>query len=158
MTKKTKYTHVTADGVVETRTSARPYTHVVVGRRDLVRERARLDARWIEQQRENHRYTLKQAAAEVGELLDERIYGVSQGERARANAWLETHGRNTEQYAQDRYNAAMADIGDGIKGKEQVLQWSMSHTNAIKAMGSWLKFWVDVRVVPLSSAPAAKAA
>src|ERR1700676_2958198 len=78
---KTTCMFTTAEGKVETRTSDRPYTHVVVGRRDFNKERAAVVAQrasMAKRDRANYRYWGTCAATPVGDTYAGETFLVSQ--------------------------------------------------------------------------------
>lgn len=150
---KTKFTFTTADGIVETRTSSRAYTHVVVGRRDLVKQRAE----WTSEPArmrifEAYVYLSRCASTTVGETFRDGRVLVTQ----------EMHDESVKIIRAyptvDEYVAAMiaegierinAQEGDGEAGKERVLRWSRSVAAAQRGASAAREWHVDVRVVAL---------
>ncbi|WP_175771836.1 hypothetical protein [Burkholderia ambifaria] len=150
---KTKFSYTTADGIVETRTSSRAYTHVVVGRRDLVKERAE----WTSEPSrlrifEAYVYLSRCASTTVGETFrDGRVF-VTQEMHDESVKIIRAYP------TADEYVAAMiaegierinAQEGDGDVGMERVLKWSRSASAAQRGANDARKWHVDVRVVSL---------
>jgi hypothetical protein len=145
---KTKFTFTHADGRVSTRTSARTYTHVVVGRVNLVAERAAVekDDRWGS----SWDYSAEQTLIEVGQpmspgkphLMDKRLSDEHRdflAENPDRAAYIAKCKQKQLDDLAERY-------GEGDKSPELVLQWSGSATNAEKGAAQARKYWVDVAV------------
>lgn len=126
---KIKHTFTHDDGRVSTRNSTgRIYTHVIVGCPDLAALRIQAQSPAVaKMHKDNWDYMLTQEKykAEV------RKYD---GQAAYVAACIEA--------GLDRINKR----GLGDAGEEEVLQWSMSHANAVKAIGTWSKHYVNIAV------------
>lgn len=142
---KTTY-HV--PGFAGTRTSERPYTHALVGVRNLKAGREML-VQVQEQDKRDHAYYAKVAAMQPGELNRfvsngrAMSYTVNATDVAKARDVIEKYGTNAEAYAKARAAERLAAYVK-LHGTEDfsaplVLQWSMSMANAAKAISSWQK-------------------
>ncbi|WP_321874632.1 hypothetical protein [Burkholderia ubonensis] len=149
---KTKFTFTTADGIVETRTSSRAYTHVVVGRRDLVKERADWSSPATRFRLfEAYVYLTKCASTNVGEPFRDGIV-VTQAMRDESVKTVRTYP-TVDEYVDAMIAEGIERInksyGDGDAGKERVLKWSRSASAAQRGASHARKWHVDVRVVSL---------
>lgn len=159
---KKKFSYTTAEGNVETRTSARAYTHVVVGRYNVADHRAHIEAEYgtvSKQTRRNFEYLSARAAMQPGQnwtstYANGESYTVTMTERDIKCARDGLFGATTV----EEYNAILRTraltvlhdrYGDGDVGREVVLQWSQSRANAQKAVSGWQKHYAHVRVVAL---------
>jgi hypothetical protein len=149
---KIKYTFKHADGHTSTRSSERPYTHVVVGRIDLAAWRARL----IESQSagENWDFTHAMAQKKVGDrMFPDRPWVMKQEDVDKYQAELAANPDRAA-YIAKRHQEGLASIekqhGAGAKSPEGVLQWSMSAANAAKGAQSKAQHYVDVAVHALA--------
>lgn len=140
------------------RTSPRPYTHAIIGRRDLARERANVASQaFRDQDFKNYDHHRRVVAAGIGGIwLPERGYIVDRQmfERSRA----EISGCDTpEQFHAKLLDFRLTSInraGTGPAGPLVVISWSMSLRNAEKAAEMHRRNWfVDVSVVPCIEAP-----
>ncbi|KWN83016.1 hypothetical protein [Burkholderia stagnalis] len=150
---KKKFTFTTADGIVATRTSSRAYTHVVVGRRNLAKERADWTSPATRLRLyEAYVYLSRCASTTVGEKFRDGRFVVTQ-------AMYDESVKTVDKYPTvDTYVAAMiaegierinAQEGDGEAGKERVLRWSRSVAAAQRGANAAREWHVDVRVVAL---------
>jgi uncharacterized lipoprotein YddW (UPF0748 family) len=138
----------------------RDYTHAVIGRHSGALEAANLIAdekangakysRWDEKSWNDWK--------RCGDAVVGQLYRNHNNAMVVANDWqvelardfiakhpsLDTYLAHKKAERQGYIDKAKA-RGDGELG---VLQWSMSHANAMKAAGSFAKRYVDVRVVP----------
>lgn len=153
MPKKLKFTH--ADGSVSKRLTDRIYTHVVVGRVDLVKMRAS---------------TIEHSQAQAGDSWDShhRMAKIPVGAKKWPDApWLMTQADvdtnaafaaahpDRDVYLAQRQQAALDALakryGTGDKSQELLLQWSQSKENAHKGAQAH-KYNVDVAVHPVDPA------
>jgi hypothetical protein len=151
MPKKLTFTH--DDGRVSTRSSDRPYTHVIVGRVDLVAARQNL----VESQRsgESWDYSHDMAKIKVGERMwADRPYLMSEADAAKYADFMATNPDRAA-YVEKRRQEGLAQLakqhGTGDKSPEYVLQWSMSAANAMKALPEKQKWHIDVAVKPVDA-------
>ncbi|WP_109479098.1 hypothetical protein [Paraburkholderia sp. C35] len=156
MAKKTKFTFTTADGITATRTSERPYTHVVVGRRDNVRERKAVRSKHGYHM-ENYAWWALVAATPVGEVPPGGYAKVTQKNIDGVRETLDAYA-DAQAYADATIASELAALGDGDTGPLTVLQWSMSENAAHRAVGGFSKIFLDVHVLPVSEGqpPASK--
>lgn len=134
------------------RTSHRPYTHAVIGRRNLALDRlVAHDPAVAAQDAVNYRYHRSIVDMGIGEIWDERRgYRVDREmlERSRsALSGIETVNQWVAKHLAIRI-ASINRAGTGPAGDLEVLSWSMSAANAEKAATGWRRRHVDVRVVP----------
>jgi hypothetical protein len=154
---KNKFSFTTAEGKVETRSSDRTYTHVVVKRTNaaLLRVEAVSDAH-RKQDRSNFKFFAAMAAGEVGKIPAVPGGGwrwpLTQEDKDKHAEFIAPYS-DADDYA-DKSAAARLDAvnkkyGDADVGPEFVAQWSMSEVNARK--GAKLSPWIaSVRVVALA--------
>ena len=149
--KATAFRYVTAEGRVETRTSHRMYTHVVVGRRNRTKARAcETSAAMARQHASNYDWFMKCVTTPIGKPFDP------------AKAWhpntSELHAQATavvamyptkEAYVAGKTAGALERIGPGDAGPECVVQWSRSERAASSSVSGHRGWHVDVRVVAL---------
>lgn len=150
---KTSYTVPQVPG--STRTSERPYTHAVVGARNLVLARAQVpeyaeymagdtfDTRTRQVQTGAGNSYLYKSQAGSGRPF---MVKVSQEDFDKAVAFLAEHPDRAAYLAQD-IAKRLALIGTADEGPLMVLQWSMSHKNALAKVGEHSKYHSSVRVV-----------
>lgn len=152
---KTTFTFTTVDGITATRTSARPYSHVVVGRVDNVRARAGIEAN-RDLYASNWCYWKTIVAVPVGELPPDGYSRVTQEQLDKARATLDRYP--TEQaYVDAEVATRLAEIGEGDAGPLTVLQWSMSVSSARRAVPNTSKYFLDVHVLPINGEQPASA-
>lgn len=149
---KTKFTFTTAEGKVETRTSERTYTHVVVRRTNVAYLRkCALDPAWSKEDANAFRYYSKMAACEVGEIPQGRRYPMEAAEKRASEAAVAGCSDEADYIAkkqQARLDAITKEYGDADVGPEYVAQWSMSEVNARKGAQPGV-FYASVRVAPV---------
>lgn len=149
---KKKFSFTTAEGKVETRSSDRPYTHVIVGRFDLVRDRAAVLSNL--RAGESWDYYSSQAKLEVGQCMPGSRYPLDQRTVDQARAFA-AENPDREAYIEKSRQACLATIekrhGTGDKSPEYVLQWSMSAANAARGMQAKAQHFVDVMVKPITA-------
>jgi hypothetical protein len=151
MPKKLTFTH--DDGRVSKRSSDRPYTHVIVGRVDLVAARRSV----VENQRagEGWDYNHTMAQVKVGERMwADRPYLMGEVDAAKYADFMAANPDRAA-YIEKCRLAGLAQIekqhGTGDKSPEYVLQWSMSAANAAKAVPEKSKWHIDVAVKPVDA-------
>lgn len=146
--------HQLPNGVIETRQSARPYTHVVVGEYDIDVRLAKAK-REAEHEAKDH-WPHWQRCVEIG---PGSIYGlgysftVDQGMYDRAKQSLAQYG------TQEAYRAAReAELVERVKARAEslqfaVLQWSQSRANAEKGANNERVAWgfKNIRVEPVNN-------
>lgn|GEM_PF-6230530 len=159
---KNKFSFTTAEGKVETRSSDRTYTHVVVMRTNVAALRVEaVSAENRKQDRKNFAFFAAMASGEVGKIP--AVPGgwnwpLKQEDKDKYAAQVAPY-RDAEDYADKRAAARLEHInkqyGAADIGPEYVAQWSMSETNARKGVKS--SQWIaSARVVALACpAPAA---
>lgn len=138
------------------RSSARAYTHAIVGRVNAAARRAAVQS---EANREQHikswNWHAKEGAMKVGDLIHYtatyKPWSVPMT-KERLDEHLEFLAKypTAEDFVQQRIAANLARInevyGEGDEGPLEVLQWSQSAANAQKGLSSW-KALLGVRVV-----------
>jgi hypothetical protein len=154
---KTKFSFTTAEGKVETRTSERPYTHVVVNRANVaaLRVEAVSDAH-RKQDRKNFAFTAAMAAGEVGKIPvvpGGWNWPLEQDRKDKAVAFIAPY-RDADDFADKQAAARLERLnkqyGDADVGPEYVAQWSMSEANARKGV-RMSPYLASSRVVALDS-------
>jgi hypothetical protein len=154
-TKGTKFIFITAEGKEFTRTSPRPYTHVIVGRYDWKKSREQVlsDAN-RKHHASNYQYYAKLASAKVGDLRDNGRHATWLVTQADIDSSIEAlGGAKTEQEYVDAIIAGMLAkrAGYGDVGEEEVLSWSMSLGNATRAIGQFVRQgYLSVRVAEIT--------
>lgn len=145
-----KFSHKTVDGIIETRTSDRPYTHVVVGRRDIAAFR-RFVASATEHKRHQaeYRYLRLCASVEPGAQYPEGGFAVSRESHERGKATIAQYPAE-HAYIEAKIAERVAELGEADKGPEVVLQWSMSERAACKSISTHSTWNTDVRVLPIN--------
>lgn len=154
---KTTYTVPEVPG--SKRTSERPYTHAVIGRRDprmsaihRAADLARSEAKykkwdgkhWDDYQRASVAVVGQQYLNHNNFWVEARDYNVELGQKfIEANP---TRQGYIDSKSAERF-AAVEAMKAGTPGDLHVLQWSMSLQNAMKAVGTHTKHNSDVRVV-----------
>jgi hypothetical protein len=149
--KKQQFTFTTAEGKVETRSSARPYTHVVVGRSDFNKQRAHVVAmrsKMAKNDRDNYRFWATCASTPVGAIYPGENFTVRQEAHDQGLKIIAAYP-TVESYVAARADARYNAVPAGDTGPELVLQWSMTERAARAAVSAFLKFHSDVRVVAL---------
>lgn len=137
------------------RTSPRPYTHAVIGRRDLARERAHVTSTtFVELDRKNYDHHRHIVAVGVGGVWSRSRsgHGYVVTREMFDTATAAVSGCDTP----EKYVAKLADFrltsinraGKGPAGQLEVLSWSMSAASAEKAAARHRRWFIDVRVVP----------
>lgn len=162
MAANTKFAFTTAEGKVETRSSARAYTHVVVGRYNVAAHRAHIEAEHAKpakHTRSNYEFHSKRAAMQPGDQWHSTFangtpYSVTLTEKDIECCREALHGATTlAEYNIALRARALDDLhtryGEADIGAEAVLQWSQSVASAQKSVGQWSKHWAQVRVVAL---------
>jgi hypothetical protein len=148
---KKTFTYTTAEGKIETRTSVRTYTHVIVGRLDHNKERASVIARrasMAKQDRKNYRYWSTCATTAVDAMYPGENFPVTQDLHDKGLEVVAEHP-TAKQYVAARADARYAAIPAGDLGPELVLQWCTSERSARQAVETHSRFHSDVRVVAL---------
>jgi len=146
---KNKFSFTTAEGKVETRSSDRVYTHIVVGRDNLAAERAQAqNADSVKYLRNAYAYRKNCASVEVGAMYPGEKFPVDAEMHALATACLAQYP-TVDDYVKDKTAEQLARIGEADAGPQRVLQWSMSHRAAINSLGKWEKWHVDLQVIAL---------
>jgi hypothetical protein len=153
------------------RSSERPYSHAIVGRYNPHLVAAKARATHAKNAAQSRRWDAKNwndwkrsSEATVGQLyrnhngfmVEAKDYEVRIGKEFMAKyPTLESYLAHLESEHQGR----LAALDAGQIGELQVLQWSMSHKNAVKAAGSFADTYSDLRVVEVVEAtkPAHKA-
>lgn len=140
---KTTY-HV--PGFKGTRTSERPYTHAIIGCRDLAAVRRHISRVW-ENDKHNARYMLQCANAQPGDrhpaatnkpFHADWVIKAEEIEEAREHlGGATTPDQFAEAQRLARVERHAAEYGDRDLGNAVVLQWSMSAANAGKGMSQW---------------------
>lgn len=141
------------------RTSERPYSHAVIGRRSGKLSAITTEAHYKATATQSKRWDTKSwndwkraSEATVGQLYRNhnnvmvvaRDYEVEIGQKFMAeNPTLEGYLEKLAA-AHAKHVAALKASPDG---ELCVLQWSMSHKNAFKALGTFAKHYIDLRVV-----------
>ncbi|MCU1483139.1 MAG: hypothetical protein JWQ19_3925 [Subtercola sp.] len=149
MAKGTKFTFTTAEGKVETRTSERVYTHIVVGRDNLAALRAQAqNAASVASLKDEYTFRKNCASVNVGEKYPGRSYEVDAAMHASATACMAQYS-TVDEYVKAKIAEHLTRIGDADAGPQRVLQWSMTHRAALGAVGKWQKWHVDVQVIAL---------
>ncbi len=139
---KTTYKVTTAEGNVETRKSDRPYTHVLLGRKDYVALRAHFnkDHGKDDLYRSNFRYYTKLAARSVDSTEWSQYDSTEEREREIAKAKEAIAGfANAEEYRTVKTAAAIArECPEGQdQGEEVALRWSMKAASARGAISEF---------------------
>lgn len=150
---KTTYTAPEVPG--SSRSSERPYTHAVVGRRNIAALRAYApESAEYSHGKQTYDYYSKQVQVGAGNSYLYKtgecrpfMVTVKQEDYDRGVAFL-AENPDRAAYVAKKLAERMAELGTEDAGPLQVLQWSMSHANADKATGTFLnKGYVGVRVV-----------
>ncbi|WP_175771824.1 hypothetical protein [Burkholderia ambifaria] len=149
---KKKFSFTTAEGAVETRTSERAYTHVVLGRRNLVQARARAaSAAERKMHAVNYDYYRNYAETDVGQPYPGRQWTTNQADHDAAVQLIAEYP-TVEAYIEAKVEQVIARINDegtGDAGPEIVLQWSQSLRAAQASVSGHAKWHVGVRVAAL---------
>jgi hypothetical protein len=160
MTATAKTTFACAEVPGATRQSARPYSHCIIGRRDgatsAATQRARViaDAAQTKRWDTKHWHDAKRAAeATPGQLYKNSngymveasqavvdIYAKFMAQHPTLDGYLAHQAQQTEEYLQALQAEPTSELA--------VLQWSMSHKNAMKALGGFTAHHIDLRIVP----------
>lgn len=146
-----KHTHTLPDGTKDTRSSKnRTYTHVIIGRRNLARERRSAeDCRAM--YAKNFAFYQRVANTPVGQPWDDNGRCLTTAdEQAKYAAIVAQHG-TAEAYADAQVRKSLERIGSADAGPWGVLQWSMSEANAAKSLNRWREWFVDVQVQPVTA-------
>lgn len=152
--KGTKFSFTTAEGKVETRTSPRAYTHVVVGRRDYVKERAHLEANRAtieKQERRNWEFYRQCAQTPVGEKRETKDIYPNDERNVEMGQKVLDRAPTADAFVAEYMARQEANIPAGDFGPEIVLQWSQSARAALAAVSKWSQWHTQVRVVELKS-------
>lgn len=138
---KNKFSFTTAEGKVETRSSDRTYTHVVVMRANVAALRvAAVSDDNRKQDCKNFKFFAAMAAGEVGKVP--AVPGgwnwpLTQKDKENYTAQVAPY-RDADDYADKRAAARLEAVnkqyGDADIGPEYVAQWSMSEVNARKGL------------------------
>jgi hypothetical protein len=150
MAKKTIYTVPSVPG--SKRTSARPYTHAIVGQHNKIESRARVDnADYRKMLLKNWQYNFDTAQKKPGDLIHVQSYqpwsyALSEETHAACVAFIENNP-NGPAFVEQEVAARLAAIGSEDAGDVEVLQWSMSQANAMKGTGKFQLSYVNVHVV-----------
>lgn len=149
-----KHIHTLPDGTKATRSSkGRVYTHVIIGRKNLVRERAAAEAMRA-QHINNFAFYQQYASTPVGESWNGKswciIKPIDAPKQAQYAAIVAEHG-TAENYADAMVRQSLERIGSDDAGTWSVLQWSMSAANAAKGMNKFRDWFVDVQVQPVAA-------
>ncbi|WOB06514.1 hypothetical protein [Piscinibacter gummiphilus] len=155
---KQTYTVVEVPG--SKRSSERPYSHAVIGRRSGKISAITAEAHHKATAAQTKRWDTKSwndwkraSEATVGQLYRNhnnvmvvaRDYEVEIGQKFMAeNPTLEGYLEKLEASRAKH----IADLKASPDGELCVLQWSMSHKNAFKALGTFAKHHIDLQVVP----------
>lgn len=155
-----KTTYGCAEVPGATRQSARPYSHCIIGRRDGATSAATQRARMQAEAAQTKRWDIKHwndqqraSVAVVGQvyrnhnnaMVEARDYAVESGVKFMAQfptveSYLAHQAAVSAEWLEKEQASGTGDLA--------VLQWSMSHKNAMKAMGSFTAHYIDVRIVP----------
>lgn len=151
---KTKFTFTTAEGKVETRTSERTYTHVVVNRTNVayLREDA-VHPENSKRDASDYRFFLAMATGEVGAIPNVKgwQWPLKAEDKQRYGSYIAGYADEADYVAkkqQARLDAINERYGDADIGPEYVAQWSMSEANARKGVKASVLF-ASVRVAPV---------
>lgn len=149
MAKTTTYTVPEVPG--SSRTSHRPYTHAVVGRRNLARERQQAADPATHNDLNNWQFYQKVLRVGLGGVWSER-HGYTVDQSMLDNAKRATEGCETvNDYVAKQIEWRLArinEVGTGPAGELQVLQWSMGVENARKGITATRREWyVNLAVV-----------
>lgn len=148
-----KHIHTLPDGTKATRNSKnRIYTHVIIGRHNLVAARANVSsAACVAMHMRSFRHYAALANTPVGQSYDGSKYGIVTAKDQAEGAAVVAQYKTAEAYAQAMIAKAVGSIGAGDEGPWQVLQWSMSAASAKKAVGGWAVWYSSVRVEPVAA-------
>lgn len=152
MTKKTKFTFTTADGETATRTSARAYTHVIVGRKNYAYERQWQESPKLRKERESSwDYAKNCASVQPGERypVARLNFEVTQERHDSGRALIEQHP-SRDAYVAAKTAEAIAEVGEGDAGPLVVLQWSQSVSAATRAQSGFAPWYTGVHVLPIN--------
>jgi len=145
MAKEIKLSATLPDGTIATRTTARAYTHIVVGQWDVAMARSQALSRLEDLDASNHKFYRDQIAK------GERDVNTSEETWARyaANAAM-TVGEYRAYEIGRRLAKIEAEYGTVDLSGFACLQWSGSEKNALASVGSFRKNgWVNVQVLAI---------
>uniref|UniRef100_A0AAU6W3L2 Uncharacterized protein n=1 Tax=Pseudomonas phage Cygsa01 TaxID=3138529 RepID=A0AAU6W3L2_9VIRU len=145
MAKEIKLSVTLPDGQIATRTTARAYTHVVIGQRDVALERSQAMSLRADLDADNHAFYRKEVAA------GQRDTNTSEETWA---AWTQYAAMTVGEYRTFEVERRLAKIKDEYGtvdvGAWTCLQWSGSEKNASEALGSFRKRgWINVQVLAI---------
>jgi hypothetical protein len=149
MASKKTYTAQTAEGTTVQRKSARPYTHVLIGRKNFVAERAQAkSADQVKFHAANFNYYVSVAAGNHSSPYDSpevKATKIAQAQEA-------INGHDAVSYAAAKvadYIARVCPEGRDASA-EMALRWSSSAALAHKAVGEFDKWYTGLRVAEVS--------